>query len=392
MELFLAWKSLPQQERLTALRSSGEKAVTTMRPRSGGASRISYQQRVVEKESTRPRSASATRRLSTTASKTVGKPSSPPRKIVIKFMLKQQKEARKINMENKKLQEVLQHHAVKGSTAAAVYQSGAVDAAPKTASKVPSVAESKATAANRNLRDDKEATRLNTLKATYDELKRTNAELESNIASLKAKLNNLGIQAHKARGTIERSKLSGDSALAKVLDNVSASVAIVDEDNGDLEYQQLKVEYDVLQSLRKGFVERIMRAKEMTVSASNNQEAVQREHEVLAQRILSLREEFPSLIINASDLPGSSYEDDTTVLYTQLMATQGDLHELEALRRYDCGQDVSFLSNRRELDAMYGFLDSRIRELREEVQHLRSQQDSGQSATPAATSSPSDLQ
>lgn len=336
----------------------------------------------------RPRSVSASRRpASVSVNRQQG--SSPPRKIVSKFMLKQQKEARKISMENKKLQQVLQQHSGRTS-AGAVYQAAGGG--------VPAVAEEKSSARSMTSRspappastdDDKEARNIDRLKDMHDKLKADNAQTEAEIAVLRAKVSNINIQTAKATASIDKGR-SHSTATTAVAHSIAASKSVdhlPSEEVPDLEYQQIKEEYDILQGLRRGFLARIQRAKQAALDSNKFQQNLQNEQTVLRRRLFHVAtEQFREFLLG--DAPQENTEDEGALLCDQAAALAADLSELRACQQYGCADEMlQVTSSRRELEALHFSLQSKIRSAQDDIRSLRAKQDDAMASLQTQVSS-----
>eukprot|EP01039_Chlorochromonas_danica_P006977 gene6976-7719_t len=323
----------------------------------------------------RPRSASATatRRAGGSVSNLNARGASPPRKIVSKFMLKQEKEARRINMENKKLQQALAKNAVKSNTnAGLVYASDAKETLRRPVSEDKS-----RLGRSKQMSEEKDDVLFDKLKGAHDQLKSSNAELEAEIVSLRAKLSNLNIQMQKIQNGIERGRaLGGGKEVQPTTAARTSTPQNTTDDIVDLEYQQIKEEYDILQNIRRGFLERISHAKQAQINATKLQSSIEQDQQSMRTRVFHFYNEFrPFFLVSPQAADGREEEKESLLLYDQLVSLRSELRQLQILRQYDCLDDMSVVSSRRELEAVLSFLQLKVRTLRSEVEKLRSEED-----------------
>lgn len=362
LQLNIAWRGAED------VHAASPPVVNTAPIRVGGGSVAGHS------TTSRPRSASATatRRVGGSVSNFNARGASPPRKIVSKFMLKQEKEARRINMENKKLQQALAKNAVKSNTnAGLVYASDAKETLRRPASEDKS-----RLARSKQVSEEKDDMLFDKLKEAHDQLKSSNAELEEEIVSLRAKLSNLNIQIQKVQSGIERGRSMGGNEVQPTSTARAPNPQSMTEDIVDLEYQQIKEEYDILQNIRRGFLERISHAKQVQINATKLQSSIEQDQQSMRTRVFHFYNEFrPFFLVSPQAIDGREEEKQSLLVYDQLLSLRNELRQLQILKQYDCLDDMAVVSARRELDAVVSFLQLKVRTLRSEVEKLRSEED-----------------
>ncbi len=258
-----------------------------------------------------------------------------PRKIVSAQARKQKEDQKRIEMENKKLQQAIQKNSGKTST-------GAYSNNPTTATKplvnnfiTPSITADAKSVTMKDMKgkaitqDDVLYQKYLTL---YNQLKKNISDEEDAITSLKARYNNTNIQIKKFQTSIEKAKLASQSGgggtsvvsrssrISRQPQQLPSSQTrraeskseregfnrsegkrsgddeyddeFEDEEGGknkeeirDPEYESIKEEYDVMQKLRKSLIDRIIKSKEITQRFHIDQRNIETQRQAIKNRI-----------------------------------------------------------------------------------------------------------
>jgi hypothetical protein len=256
-----------------------------------------------------------------------------------------------------------------------------------------------------------------TLNTTYANLKKSIANEDEQIANLRAKLNNLNIHIDRYTSQLGRNKqqekgsdrsVKGDTPISssagemsgrsprvntnKNDDNTDYSaqpknkvtseiklgpeINYPDYENADSEYKAVKEEYDILQKMRRGLVERIQKAKQSIGNVQSQNTVVDMKEKVLKARLLSLGDEFAPFLMS-SDMKVSDdkqiaipVEHDDVALYLKNRSLRDEIIMLEATAT-DSPQRLQHESSCEELLALIKALKIKRDEQQRIVENLR---------------------
>lgn len=370
---------------------------------------------VVGQSKPRPKSATAPHTIPPKSNKYIFPPA---RKISSKHGRKQKEDADRIERENRAMRMRLQKHA-QTAGAGAVYDPEQI--LPKTSNE--SEAKSKEDASKKkqptnNLTESKELDQMTKLLNLYTNWKKKHSDLEQEIKDSKAKLSNLNIHIKKYSTHIDRIKQMPSSSDHKRPGITSSSLVrnsiVSNSTNGldtnaqpkssssrnsvsesksskglppssttaqitDGEYIAVKEEYDVLQKLRRGLLERIEIAKKTCGDAKLQENTNVNQKDTIKQRILSMQSELTSFWINSSKdakgLENSGVMNEDSIIFDRLRHLEVEYDELNECSNDNNKDIMQLASARSELESILQKLQKQIQGLKQNKDNILQQRD-----------------
>lgn len=330
-----------------------------------------------------------------------------PRKIISKLQRKMKEDERRIKRENELLQHKIAKHT---SSSTHSSQPGGATTAPATAT---TTAYGTATAAKPSVQQayqepinpavEKHTNTWQTLAGAHEQLKKALRDDENSLKDMRSKLSNLNTNIARQEAGIDRVKMisniqqhshhSGshtyghDSARQSItsLQPSTTATAIFQlgklENVADGQYHQIKEEYEVLQRMRRSFVERRQQAEVTRTQSLSQATAVQQKIDVATKRLLHFAAEFPSLIPSAegeadakqqqsSQRSESKQHDDKNELNLSLLDSLRSITAEQATvttLQEDNHELMQLLAARAELEAILHHLDKQAASVKKDI-------------------------